>query len=473
MPVSRGLMGICKRQTAVIVIVLFSFSLISVLRDLESAQPPRDVLQAGQSREEIAASGSLSRPAVKVGENVRFWLTVRNLAPKSIFTVRLLQLHAPGYKVSFLSSCPEQRPVDETSSQMTTTHPPGVSSETAIRAPCSVIAAELKPGQSTTVWGDLRAGDVRDRQTLMVIVGWAGSEKIESRLALPLGESVIQSKASQLLSVIRDFRDLLKDFALPLVLVLLGLGYQFWDKRREQARQEQEQLRTQIAETWSKMLPESHQLATQYYMPVEANARGAIEDILQFLKDGDPQKEKRGFFFLIIFERGMRHLHDSVGGFYFKNRLAEELAVYCYEEYQALYYYRDENTLRRLSAMLNNADIHERIASFLDKLEGKDGEEIAKVFSEGWNDFREWVVSDKCLPALRYLQGFRLLLRYEMNRPYDYWYGETEGLQTDRDTEEAILSLAEKIGEKTAGPNFLEEVKKYLEEAKSPAKLRL
>jgi hypothetical protein len=95
----------------------------------------------------------------------------------------------------------------------------------------------------------------------------------------PLGELVIQSGWDQWRS--SAGYDLVKDLTLPVVLLVLATALGFYDKHRENVRHRKQEeleerrkqdaeLRAQTAQTWTSMLPESHKLATTYYMPIDA-----------------------------------------------------------------------------------------------------------------------------------------------------------------------------------------------------------
>jgi hypothetical protein len=313
------------------------------------------------------------------------------------------------------------------------------------------------------------------KESLTAILTWANSERIASTLLVPIGEVEIKEWWGEWLSYLIN---LVKDFALPILLGFLAYWYQRRERRRdqqalaeetrrEQARQEQDRLRTQIAETWDKMLPESHRLATQHYMGLERQAQEAVEYITGFLRDGNREKARMGFYYVVLLGRRIRHLNDSAGGFYFKNRIGEKLVARCLDEYMNLYFYSEEAMLRRFSTLLDHVNFDEKPGSFLKKLDGEGSPEIVGVFKRAWDDFETWVKSEECQNALPFVRAFGAILKYEMNRPYEHWYGNRERLVIDANMEAKILQLAEKIGQETGQANFRAEVVTYLQDAKS------
>lgn len=421
------------------------------------------VKEASKSDDDIVVTGNLSAPLARVGDNIHVWLSFRNKTPKSIFDVRLIDLVAESYRIVHISWCPQQTQ----------------SGDDTKLAKCPVIVKELEPGQIVTGTVELRAMSKHETQTLSALVGWTTSAKLQSNLAVSIGENTTFGKWG-----FPVFREVVKDFALPLVIVLLGIAYQIFDRRRESSRQNEERRRieirqnqerelTQIAQTWNSMLPESHRLTTNYYMPVHASANETLSRLkkLRDKKSSSSDEDKfHTLFFLLRFERRMRHLVEKAGGFYFKDRVGEELVIECYNRYRSLYYWGSGKGSRwkTFSRMLDCIDVNETIGSFSKKLEpGEDDKanEIALVFAAGRQEFDAWLNSKDRLDATIYLGGFTTLLGYEMNRPYLYWYGQPENLLLDSETEAMLRSL----GQELPVPGFSESVKQYLELAKMQA----
>jgi hypothetical protein len=443
-------------------VVSFALSTASFL---QAARPAREA-QREPPVKEIAVQTSLSTTLAHVGDNVRFFLTFTNPTVQGISQIRLRQLRAPGYEIDSLSWCSlERKPLEPDAPKDML----GSSDAVEIDVPmkCSLVADTLKPGQSVTVWGDLRDQKVHGKQALSVVLSWTNLKKVESSLSVPLGE--IQSTrwwAEPLSKAVNT----IKDLALPILLGLLAYLYQRLEKTRDQARsdqesareqvrQEQDRLRTQLAETWSKMLPESHRLATRFYMPIEA----ALQGVLQFVESR--QTDQRSYFYLVLFERRMRHLLKSAGGFYFKDRVGEKLAIHCYQTYRNLYYYQDSDKLKRLGAMLDHVSVGETWASFSKKV--SENGPAKQPLEDAWNDFGEWLNAGKHVQAMPFLKTFRAVLSYEMNRPYEYWYGRRDTIELDAGIEKTIADIAGKIETEEPSSDFVNKAREYLAKAKS------
>jgi len=98
------------------------------------------------------------------------------------------------------------------------------------------------------------------------------------------------------------------------------------------------------------MLPQAHELAMRHYVLMQAFVRGAISSLDRYDRasepGGTPDPElddlpARAFLCLVMFARRMQYSTDTVGGLYFKNRIAEEIVSRCYYSYRKLYYDRD------------------------------------------------------------------------------------------------------------------------------------
>jgi hypothetical protein len=334
---------------------------------------------------------------------------------------------------------------------------------------CVPLKREIKPGQSVTVWGDLRGRAPQELQTILAVVGWKTGDSQESELVVPIGQSIVESRRGR---IWRGLKDTLKDFGLPLVLLGLGWGFQRWDRKREQRKQEEDKRRTHLAETWNLMLPISHDLMTKHYMPLAGAARGALEYLERYQQDKNAaaslQTARRAFFCSSYFERRLREIFYSIGGFHFKSRVGEELAVACLHRYQKLYYGDGEGVRRDHGRALKHVELSETFDSFFAKLDGSPDidKSITDDLKQSWDDFECWLQTDRCREALVYLKGLGVLVEYEMNRPYEYWYGRAEKMPLDHGTEVALLSLASEVATAPEKKDFLESVREYLAETK-------
>jgi hypothetical protein len=216
------------------------------------------------------------------------------------------------------------------------------------------------------------------------------------------------------------------------------------------------------------MLPQSHELMTKYYLPLAGAAQGTLEFLARYLTEEEPAASlaagRKAFFHLSYFGRRLREIFYSIGGFHFKSRVGEELAAACLHRYQKLYYGESEDVQRHHSRALNHVELTETFDSFLTKLDGAPDIDtrITEDFKKSWDDFARWVQTPECKKAILYIRGLGALVEYEMNRPYEHWYGQAEKMSLDEDSEAALISLASDIAQVPERKDFVEEVRKYL-----------
>ena len=112
----------------------------------------------------------------------------------------------------------------------------------------------------------------------------------------------------------------------------------------------------------------------------------------------------------------------------------------------------------------------DKLGAFIERMGGSDAD--ATRFQDLLKHFREWLKSADCEPAFDNLRVWRLMLSYEMNRPYQYWYGSQEKLCLDtKKMREVILAAAKKIETTPPGsPGFEKAASEYLDRAENPGK---
>ena len=471
---------------------------------------PPSLEPQGSPENGIQVTGLLSRPSVAVGETVRFWLTLKNRAPYSIFQVRVRQLDAPGFGTADRCLCGDKSKAcwDDGKSQ---SRSPATSIQAPMTNDCDLIAPEVKPGQVITVWGDLSAAEAHESSNLTAVVGWqtGTEEKIESQFALDLGRCAVTDRYTRVLTAVTDWFGRIwtgawaffKDITLPIVLLILGWRFKVWDDKREQDRRESEKQRdidrdnreqksAKMAEQWSIMLPDSRKLSRMYYLPLLSAVQQAtsclekvVKDYGELGKQQDPaakrelQKRLDGtmetaFFYWVLSWRQFRNVADSVGGLHFKDRVGEKLTAWSQGKFLQLYLGDNRDLLRTYARILDHIGIHEKLDSFLNKFrEDMDPETWESLgFREGWNHFKVWVRGPKCVESISYLKGFAALVEYEANRPFEYWYGGVkERLNIDAELEKVLENLAAEIAkDQPALVGFPEKVKKYLSDGKAP-----
>jgi hypothetical protein len=340
---------------------------------------------------------------------------------------------------------------------------------------CAPIAAELDPGQSLAVWADLQATVPKRQQAVYAVLGWENRGAVRSEVVVPLGSIAIEGWLSRVVST-------LGSLSLPIVITVLGFAWAWWDKRREKRRGEAEELRGEIGQTWNIMLPISHRYASQCYMPLGAALHYALDAIRKYVQlaqgpsgtvtgaghapleaEGSEltAKERDVFYWLMLFLSRQQYLARHVGGLYFKNRLGEQLAAYCYSEFYLLYTRDEEGLKKSLAAILRHVGRFETLDLFLAKLDGQAGNEAeAAPFQEGFRHLNSWLRGSNLAPGRAYLQALEAVLEYEINRPYERWYGHPQDLTIGPEVEQTLLSLSDRMGVGSAVEDYIAEGKK-------------
>lgn len=424
----------------------------------------------------IVASGALSAHLIAPGQGVRAWLTLRNSSPQSIHEVwLLLPLEAPDYQIKKIyrwnvSSGPAAKPA---------TQPLG--SESA-----QVVASELSSGESITVWADFLPLQPHAARTLTAAVSWKTQDGRASQISVTLGDLQVQGRWDRWRESF--IYQVVKDFALPLVVLLLPFLIQWMAQKR-----------ARLAETWNLMLPDSHHTTMTYYMPLQASLRHALGELEAYRTATDLAKKKTYarelFYYFLMFQRRLRHSLSQLGGFYFKDRIGERMAVCCLIEVDKLYPGMAESDRVETAQVLKRLGINEALDSFLAKLDGRSTTPkttaISAIFQKRWNHFygaptsaatlpagagagpttqlaaiRPWLGSRDFDNAILCLRAFGSIIEYEMNRPYEHWYGEKETLHLAPECEQKLKELAQEAARRENIADFPQQVEKYIRKGK-------
>jgi hypothetical protein len=428
---------------------------------------------------DLVLTGSIAEPTPTPEQTVQFWLTVTNRSATATRDLRLAGLDSPGFYFRKDLSCWCSGGVDACWSAPQPSRPP-----VALPLSCDPIAAELKPGSVVSVWGYLSPANGAGTTAATARVSWIG-EQGPSRVAVPLGIVRVPTWAENFRS--NPIVELVHDFALPVVVAVFGGLFGYWFQKREKKS-------TQLAETWSQMLPQSHEYATKYYMSLESALSNVITQMGKMKeKPGVATTEQLAFYFWLLYERRLRHLTHSVAGFYFKDRSGEELAVYCSNKYDEEFRkLSTERDLDDLSSILDKVEVNETFHEFRTKLQSgvasaappaslvemvttwvqpDESKATRELFQRTFRHFKRWVDDPSSEKPRRYLGITRAVIKYEMNRPYEYWYGKQERLELDP---EATLTLHEILRELEGSPNRDEQtlapkIRQYLRSATTPA----
>ena len=432
-----------------------------------SAQSPTDAQLAraqGAHAGEVDASAGLSLSKVETGEKIRFWITVENPTQNLLADVRIVRLDAQGFRWTLLSWRMAQG--DRSCLPPAALPQSPVVQPIEIPATCEPLAATLEPGQSLVVMGELVGVDPHPPLPIYAELSWKDKGEKEAGRVLPLGEASVTGCWDNWPS----FYQAVKDLALPVILLFFGVLLSLWQKER-----------AQISETWSKMLPISHRLATRHYLVIAGAVAGIlardakmkeIKDEDQDLATNEAWREHmlRQFYYIAFLERHYYHMVHTSGGFYFKNRVGESVVQECYNRFLDHYTKAPPaDKLTLLTAVAETMDLKEGFHSFRQRWTGS-GESVAgekTIVDRGqmiraWQDFQQWRGSKDYPESIRYLSAFNTILLYEINRPYEYWYGEKEKLELLPAVKQTLDEIAIDLAETDLG--FAAKYQAYLRE---------
>jgi hypothetical protein len=411
---------------------------------------------------EVELVGQVSRSELQTGDTLRFWLTIRNNSDDDIEEILLSAESFSGFSIK--SKC--WRPIGGASCVPSdlpaTISLPRASVQTnslpasAPQAPEALdvdrIIRRLRPGQTLSVWGELIPTMRQEKSQITAVLSFETNAGVRSQVEVPLGEVVV-----------RNWLDRVSTLLWPSVGTILGAFAGYILKRWQDQR-------LQKTETWNKMLPESHRLAMAYYAPLDSAARLFIEDTRRYKKNASTltrskakQNLRQSFYWWMMFSYRYRLMTREAGAFYFKDRVGEELTVSCFQACEVCYHNRDESRVRNYRKIRDFIDSNETLDSFLNKLDGR--MDAFPKFKDEWEHFESWVQTDACEQALALLDGFCSVLQYELNRPYEYWYGWTDPIALDDATEKVLLARASII-EQGNMPRFVTRAERYLRQAK-------
>lgn len=469
--------------------------LSAILQDEGAPPPPAITLDAA----EIRINGSLSHSTIEAGATLVAWISLSNLGQADISNIRLSGINQPGLELTGIRGCGQS---------VTATTGPPVSLR---QKPSPLIpfncSLNLKPGQTITIRAELRGTGASPTEIVFPELEWTGATGAVSEAAVSLGELAITDHKDWALAVVRKSIELAKDLALPIVLALFG--YYFQKREREladqkktdeaarEAKEKQErdaaedrrrmdqERRTQVAQTWNKMLPRSHDLMITYYMHLAAAsdlAASGIENSRRIDPTHDKvssdSMERQGeetarvaFYYVSIFDCRVRHTAQSIGGFHFKSRLGEILASQCLREYRRLYPGVAENLLSDTSVVTNLLKPFDSRETFLRKLDGKDKlpGDAHEVMARHFKYFKSWLETTPSARTVVCLRALVAVVEYEMNRPYLYWYDEPEKLRLTEETEKFLKEVAATIQEQRKIPDFVSQTSDWLTAGKAGA----
>ncbi len=428
-------------------------SLLAVLLTLPVgiAFPP---VVRGEAQPEVSATGSITSRSITKDELLGFTLNVRNKTGLSLASLKLV------------------RPPDDYELAAVTVLTPqqGRTDFSHFSAADDVLISSLPPGQNITVWGYLKPIGAHKAATLTLIVSWAlppGSVSSATSVSVNLGDNQVRDwYEAQWIS------DLTKILAVPLLLAVitalvtysLNLLARNKEQREETRRQQIENDKRQAeaeaerrraeadhaaairAETWNQMLPIVHKYTTECYLPLSSAADRMRSNVRLWQADPRAATQRVAFFYLLLVGKKMAITRDTVGGFYFKDLRGEMLASECWRKHRRALLGRESTKFNvAVRAAVGLLDDRETYQTFEEKFRGKDASYTHNNIREAWDQFQEWLARRSRVDyAMQHLLGFCLILDYELNRPYDYWYDPPARLALTPEVEKLLRKIAAK-----------------------------
>lgn len=281
---------------------------------------------------------------------------------------------------------------------------------------------QLSPGEVSVLEGWLQAG--RDsgsfRHSILLRANTSRSSGFAT-VPFPAVE-VASGLVSGARRVARRLHVIGRDLAIPIAVVLFALLYQYWDRRREQERSDAADRRTEINQTWNKLIDKTLDDAQKYYLPLITDARTVWEEFERTTEKeaaDSSVKPTRCLYHLVYFLRRVRTVRERIGGFHLKQELAEEILVTCLLVFLRM-------TKERLDP-LREGDLG--YAELKVKINGQQQDFREALGNDATlqrvrDRFAAWIsVEQDFSDTLEVLRLFVTVLVFEVNRPfYQYWY---------------------------------------------------
>jgi hypothetical protein len=425
---------------------------------------------AESSSAQVSATGTIASHSTPKNELLPFAVTLRNDSASKLSSVRLVRTpeNYELQKVCMLGSDEKVSCLD--GQQFAATGYP--------------LTDAILPGQSFTMWGDLRPAATHKRETLTLIVGWKianadPSASYPSSLVVGLGENQVLGCLEGFWTAVWEAAKLLLiPIALAVIGVLLNLSMkkreeriekreklrdeaqQKAEKLRDEARQDAERNRTARAETLKLMLPICHSYAGQYYLPLSIALAGMAKYLRESIalegKDDGLRDSKRkvAFYYHLLAWRRMSKITKAIGGFYLKDLRGEALVAECWSRHKLAVAggVEDQRYIATRAAIKRFTDDTDSYQAFEEQFENSAGEGYRdEDIQRAWTRFQEWLngknkvkQDDKSTVQAQValnLEAFSSILDWEANRPYQYWYDHAAKLTLNDATERLLKEM--------------------------------
>ncbi|HET9767310.1 MAG TPA: hypothetical protein VFS60_10710, partial [Thermoanaerobaculia bacterium] len=363
---------------------------------VRAAEADKAKADDGRPSAAVVASLNTASSSVTRGDQLRVWATVENRTASPITNVGVELVWHPGFVGG--DDCSVGSPISWSYGSGASASPTTIEGMQAASFTTNLLACEV--GERTF------AGIVRWSEAGVAHAARFAAEPVEVH--------------SRLQAVDRSIPAFFKDLLLPAGLLWLGWMVSRGEKRKAAYQQ-----------VWNQLLAKSHENNEKFYGPMVTALHameGALERVGKAETAARPAALDTLFIRLLIFHRHYAHMIAKIGGFYFMSREGEQMAIACLTPYQREAYKRarvDGDELSKLLEEFKPGDSKQAVAV---KLAGAAVTPIAAAAKErlvGWVDDGTFA---RFADLLVY---FRLIVDYEMNRIYRFWYGRVEAFRYD------------------------------------------
>ena len=427
------------------------------------AQPPKSAVPTVEAGEVLFNTG-LSSKSTKEKERVGFWINIRNKTSVELSSLRLSQL-PDNYEL--IKVC-------------LPAHTPACLTPDEFNKLNRVFAPSLAPGHLVSLRGELQPKGTHKSELLNAVLEWSSPSAAQTlSITVALGENQVPGWSTRNAPWIVE---VLKGLAIPVTLALITLLVNYLVKKRESKKERQEKERDARSETLKQMLLVIHKYAAKYYLPLsraasravvalhEADAALTAKTQVQAMVEASTIKT---LFYVLLVKRLMESTRNTIGGVYFKDLRGEQLAALClgefekllgddtaplamtaqstcrtlktnstYESFHAQWMAADTPSLPERIGILKAFDqwLANKPAGLALPPDSKALVEHLKTWTAGdtntsvpaitaadketlWREFKNWLGDAATRQkAQEYLAAVSVVLDYESNRPYKYWY---------------------------------------------------
>ncbi len=369
----------------------------------------------------VVSSGYVESKRIASGEAFPIWITFENRTGQEVLGLRFVDFRTAGLQTRGACWVPVNRAAPKGPRF------PSCIPDSAQPAAPSPLPQRLAPGEAVTVVGDLVRTGRSGEFMLTGMYQWTDAQGVQRRALLPVGPIEVTKNWEDWRTRVREdlptvlkevVLPLAKDLAWPLAAFLLGVLFKAGEQKRAALQQ-----------TWNQMLSTSHETAKNYYMPVSAAANW----FLATLRPGAVQDQDESFYYLALLFRRMRYLVDDISGFYLKDRTGEELIVSCWAVILDSFVssFPSGTGVEQKELLVATIEPEEALRQYKRKLSAAPvpgfpfpaRAQLIQIREQ----FKSWTLrADFPKLDVPVLTLFYVAIDYEINRPYDPWYGEPQ-----------------------------------------------